>query len=603
MGFKYEIKPRGGDIHDAQPHWFAAFVRFQHRDTFTREKMGSSPENSSRDIASPIEEMSELLVATDDVINWSVDRGKTGHTKHLGLTLANGDRNYVAELAPGDWVGFWTFTNKADYLRVLRLVRNREQANGWNDGLRFIGRIDAPQRQRERNGKQELVTSYSVSAHSFSEFDSQIYYNAIIKAKYGESALRWMMDFGGSANNLILGTSLAKGLISSQDVIPKLLKICLGVGPFSENNSMPSSQVEISEDYRGETPGSLQGTPNRGYLVPPTIGRWLLGADAAETVKDAGLSYADLLRSYVGIQRYSGSSLFGGQPTAGEPWRGFIPDIKSTDRNSYLMKDDLTGEYRVLTLHFDNKSVWSLLQTYVNEPVDEIYTCMRVDPSGHVMPSVVVRQIPFSTQWMAVNSKWTVTPFTELPRWKIDSDLVMQERTGRSDAMRFNYIQFIGQDMTGTNTEANGILNYVRSPPVIDPADINRNGLRSYIKQVNANVNEGQYNNDTSPGAKWHQIMSDVLMGSHLKYSGTLVIKGVQEPIAEGDNLEHDQVIYHIERVQDAGGINFMGHREWTTTLSLSNGISTFSEISDSEVVYPDLNTEGEDDASIIERE
>lgn len=602
MSFVYEVKSSSLDIHEAQPFWFAAFVRFGVRDTFTRTKWDSTPENSSTTNDST-QEIPELLIVSDDIISWSVESSKSSHTSHCGLSLTNGDRNYVAELAPGDWMGFWVFNNKNDYLRVYNLVKNKQRCNGWNDGLKFLGRCNSVRRKRSRSPNGQLTVSYSVSANGFSEFDSQIYYNSIIKAKYGDSALRWMMDFGGAANNLILGTSLQKGIISSQDVIPKLIRICLGIGPFSDNNSLPSNQIEISEDYKNSIPASLQGSPNKGYSIPITIGKWMLGPQSFDYIKDAGLSYADLLRSYIGIQRYSGISIFPNSPTPLEPWRGFIPDIKSIDRNAYLMRDDLTGEYRVLTLHFDNKSVWSLLQTYVNEPVDEMYTCLRVDPNGYIMPSLVARQTPLSTPWMQNNSPWTVTPFLELPRWKISSDLVLDEETGRSDALRFNYIHFIGQDVTGTNTEANGILNYVRNPPIIDPADIDRSGLRSYIKQLNANVNEGQYNNNTSPGAKWQQIMSDILMGSHLKYTGTLVCKGIQEPITEGDNLEYNGTVYHIERINHTGGINLLGTKDWTTTLSLTNGILAESEVSGDEILYPDLNTLDNEDATIIERE
>lgn len=602
MGFTFDIKPSGGDIHESNPYWFAAFVRFRHRDTFTRERMVSIPEDSSRDSAHPVDEL-PTLIAIDDITGWSVESGKTSHTSHCSMTMTNGKRNYVAELAPGDWVCFWAFNNRSDFERVLKLVRNKSRANGWDDGLKFVGRVNAPQRVRSRTMDGKLVVSYSVNATGFSEFDSFIYYNPIIKAKYGDSSLRWMMDFGGAANNLILGTSLKRGIITSQDVIPKLLKICLGVGPFSDNNSMPSNQVEISEDYKGDLPGSLQGSPNRGYLVPATVGRWLLGPEALDTIKDVGLTYVDLLRAYVGIQRYTGTSMFASQPTTEEPWRGFMPDIKKIDQNSYLMRDDLSGEYRILTLHFDNKSVWSLLQTYVNDPIDEMYTCMRVDHTGHVMPSIIARQTPYSTPWMASNSKWAVTSFTELPRWKISTDLLTEERCGRSDAMRFNYLHFIGQDMTGSNTEKNGILNYVRSPPIVDSSDINRSGLRSYIKQLSANVNEGQFNNDTSPGAKWQQIMADILMGSHLKFSGTASFKGIQQPIAEGDNLEFDGTLYHIERVVHGGSINLMGYRDFTTTLSLSNGLSLNVENSDSEIVYPDLDTKQGQMATILERE
>ncbi|WNM70153.1 hypothetical protein [Myxococcus phage Mx1] len=596
MAFTYDITPRGVDVHDTSPYWFAAFIRFKHRDTFTRTKMSVSPEVSSRDGAEafPVEEDYELLIADTDISAWTVQSGKTSHTSQCQLSMTSVYNNYVAELAPGDWMGFWAFNNRGDYERVKKLVIAKQRCNAFNDGLKFLGRVESVRRTRVRQPMGGLSVSYSVTGTGFGEFDSYIYYNPIIKARY-TTALQWMMDFGGSANDLILGTSLKKGIITSQDVLPKLISICLGVGPFSGNNSIPTGQLDISDDYRGSVPGSLQGTPNRGYLIPATVGAWMLGSDTS-SVKDAGLSYADLLRGYVGIQRYWSSI-----GTPDQPWQGFIPDYATIERNTYLMRQDLTGEFRILTMHFDQRSVWSLLQTYVNEPVDEMFTAMRVDHTGHVMPSLIVRQTPFTTDWYADRTKWDVTPFTELPRWRIDSDLVVQEETGRSNALRFNYLHLVGQDLTGTNTENNGILNYVRNPPIVDAADINRSGLRMYMKQLSANVNEGQYNNDTSPGAKWQEFLADIFMGGHLKYTGTLTCKGIQEPICEGDNVEVEDVIYHIERVVHSGQISMFGQKDFTTILYVTNGIRADVLDPDVEVEYPDLDVRDDEDASIVE--
>lgn len=600
MAFTYSLKPRGGDIHDVAPYWFAAFIRFDRRDTFTRANMSSTPQNSSAvSVMDGIKEQAEILIADGDCINWNVQSSKTSHVSGCSLTLVNGEVNYVAELASGDWMGFWVFDNKQDFLRVRDLVRNRKSCNGFLDGLKFVGRVDSVRRVKARSPSGALTTSYSVSGMGFGEFDSHIYYSNYFKAKYGNDALLWMIDFGGSANNLLLGATRHKGLISSQEVMPKLLRICLGMDqPKDGGNTSVDSQL-VAEDYQDKQQQNiaLHGTVNKGYLVPPTVGDWL----GAESQVKGALSYVDILRTYIGIQSYSGGT--GEREDAGLI-TNFVPNYREKQQNVYLMNEDLTGEYRVLTMHFDNRSVWSILQTYVNEPIDEMYTCMRVDPNGKIMPSLVVRQNPLSTKWYAENGKWKVTAFTDLPRWKLSTDLVTSEDVGRGNALRFNYVHLLGQDMTGSNPD-NGVVNFVRTPPIVDPTDINRSGLRMFERQLSANVNEGQYNNDTSPGAKWQEIMADILMGSHLKYSGTIVCKGIQEPICEGDNLEYDDVIYHIERVVHSGQIAPFGGKDFTTTIYVTNGLPLANETNGDlvEVVYPDLDKKDEDDAGIVEQE
>jgi hypothetical protein len=260
MGFTYEIKPSGGDIHENNPYWFAAFVRFRNRDTFTRERMISIPEDSSKDGAYPIDEM-PTLIAIDDVTAWSVESSKSSHTSHCSLSLTNG----VATMLPS-WLqatgcafGFLTIDPTSSGFFVP--FRSKTRVNAWNDGLKFIGRVNSVQRQRSRSGDGKLVVNYSVSSTGFGEFDSFIYYNSIIKAKYGDSALRWMMDFGGAANNLILGTSLSRGLITSQDVIPKLIKICLGIDHSVKTTPCPPTKSRSARTIRGTPLAVFRAAP------------------------------------------------------------------------------------------------------------------------------------------------------------------------------------------------------------------------------------------------------------------------------------------------------------------------------------------------------
>jgi hypothetical protein len=342
-----------------------------------------------------------------------------------------------------------------------------------------------------------------------------------------------------------------------------------------------------------------KGSVNRGYLIPPTVGRWL---GIAPSNKDK-LSYPDLLRLYIGIQSYSN----GGQGDRTNPlaFKGFVPDARSFDGATYLMKEDLTGEYRVLTMHYNNP-FWTILSTYLNEPIDEMYTCLRVNHEGNVLPSLVVRQNPRSTRWMADNAEYPVTAFNDLPRWVLDPRLVHTEDVGRSNALRFNFVQFRGQDMIGTQPDINGIVNFVRAPPIVDVADICRSGIKVFDRQLSANVNEAQYNNNTSPGAKWQRIMADILMGGHLKFSGTIRCRGIQEPVCVGDNLQYEDVIYHIESITKTGSIQNNGMRDFSTTFEVTDGIPLDTDTMDTdarETLYPDLDTRDDDDAQIVENE
>jgi hypothetical protein len=598
MAFTYRLTPSGGDSHQSAPYWFAAFVRFKERDTFTRKNLGNS-ENASKSNATnfvelarpgPVDEKPGVLMALNDVVSWSVTSAKDQHVSNCQLTLNNGPIDYVRELASGDWMGFWAFEDYEDYVRVKAAVASGQRANGFKDGLKFLGRVDSVRRTKVRASNGMLSVQYAVTGLGFSEFDSVIYYNPMLAAKYASAVSLWMMDFGSGVNELIMGNQ-AVGLIGSQQVIPQLMRICLGVGPSAASKGFRSDQV--APDF--VNPERLEASQNRAYLVPQTVGRWILGAEFFENQKPTGLTYADLLRLYVGIQKYgSNSGRIDSSSASTTSLKGFLPEINRFGSNTYEMTFPLSGQYRSTVTPFDGKPVWSILKTYLNEPVDELFTCLRLDPNGYVMPSLVARQNPMSTKWFVQNGGYEATAFTELPRWEIDPVRIVQLDVGRSNATRFNYLHFQGQDMTQGNIFANMAVNYARNPPIIDPDDISRSGLRMYSKVLNANVFEGT--NSSSPGGRWQRIMADILMGSHLKYSGTCVSKFIQEPIPEGDNLVVDGVIYHIERVVHSGSVSPFGNKEATTTLLLSNGISIDNDSSDSEIIYPDMSTASTDD-------
>lgn len=608
MAFTYKILPSGRDSHQSTPYWFAAFVRFKERDTFTRHNLDIS-ENASKSnrpnfvqlasTTSPVDEHPNVLIADQDVVSWSITSAKDQHVSNCQISLANGYTDYVRELASGDWVGFWAFDDYSDYIRVKKQVAAKGRANKFKDGFKFLGRVDSVRKIKSRNQMGLLTIQYSVTALGFSEFDSTIYYNPILAAKYEAAVSLWMMDFGQGVNSLIFG-SQSKGLIGTHEILPKLTRICLGVGPSEESKGLRSDQVAPAFIK----PEKLQATQNRAYMVPQTVGRWLLDPENFNTEKPVGLTYADLLKIYVGIQKYSpADSSDNNLSESDTSHSGFIPTIRSEANNTYETTLPLSGQFRSTVTPFDGKPVWSILKTYLNEPIEDLYVCLRVDPTGYVMPSLIARQTTLSTKWFARNGGYDVTSFVEVPRWEVDSSLIIQLDVGRSNAMRFNYLHLQGQDMTGGNVYGNMAINYSRNPPIIDPDDIARSGLRMYSRVLNANVFSGT--NAANTGGQWQRIMADVLMGSHLKYSGSVMCKFIQEPIPEGDNFVVDGVIYQIERVVHSGSVSQFGIKDAITTLQLSNGIALENEDSTDfdEIIYPDMTEATDDSAGTIAKE
>lgn len=571
MSFKYILGPNAGDSHQSSPHWLAVIVRFADRDTYNDQALGENgqPVSKETSMKNPVAEMAPLILDSE-IMSWNVSSGKKPHTGTGVFTLPNTGIDYTSEVCPGDWILFWAFDNRKDYEWVRGKIERRQRCNEFDDGFKFMGRVNGVRRKRSLGGNGAKTTGYTITAVSFSEFDNTIYYNESMQARYGGNMLQFAIDFGGEINNFLLNGE-AGGSILAGDAIKKLLNVCLGLGPGAASKGINPLAIGDNADLR-QAASVLQASPNSSNFVPATIGELVLGRKTSQTKPE--LTYVDLMRAWIGTQRYQQTILeTGDEVDAGlrlTSIKGFVPDVGD---------GSLPGEFLPHPVDFNQKSVWSILGTYLNEPVNEMYTCMRVDHEGKVMPTLIARQTPFSSNsFQNVRSSAPVTTFTSLPRWVLDDRIVIDDDVGSSNSTRFNFIFLPAQDqaLAGQSAFLNQNQNYVVNPPMVDTADIQRNGLRMFAQTLGARVNASLGAIDQSPGRFWTKLMADVCFNQHLRWSGNIVSMGIQVPICEGDNVQYDGVIYHIERVTHQGGIDqFSGKKSFYTSLSVSSGVST----------------------------
>jgi hypothetical protein len=180
------------------------------------------------------------------------------------------------------------------------------------------------------------------------------------------------------------------------------------------------------------------------------------------------------------------------------------------------------------------------------------------------------------------------TSFLALPRWIVPPILLSSFDVGRSDAMRHNFIQILGDPGPMRSPEANATNQLLRNGIVRDDLDIARNGLRPYMAQVSCSLQDINGQNI----GKWIKLVSEYITGGHMLLSGTLQSRGIQSPICPGDNLEIDNTVFHIESVAHTCGISPDGRKFFMTQIALTNGISA-SPISSNAGLYSGITPEG----------
>lgn len=536
-------------IHQTSPSWVLTVVRWSYRDTL-------------RTANSKTFEVREPLIIENDCINVQVQFNKGTLTPSMSATLLNTDVNYGTAIEPGDFVFVNMLNWEKDARRIAATVESKKAINGEHDGFKGMYKVQSVRksiRVDPGSGTKAVVTH--IDGFAFTEFNNTIYFNPnLINQKNLANIGLYVADMGTVWANLIA----FDGVPSLQEILSTLIRGFIGTGAGD-----------------GEKIDGHAVSPNTHFAVPLIVGN-LLGVsgqeikDQEDGVSTSVVAAKDIYRYIFGIQKYSGAQ---GSSIA----KGMNPvKLSYPYPNISYTEDPVPGNSFLKPEYWNQVKMWSIMQQYTNSPLNELYTAFRISPGGSVMPTVIFRQIPFTTedftsQTLGPNqstddksAQIKVTKFMSLPRWKISPSMIYALDIGRDEAARINFVQFYAKsNVNNKGVEISGetaLGNYV-----FDHKDIKRSGLRPYV--IN-NSFDDLPNASIYRAQEWSRIMGDALIGGHLRLNGTMTVIGIVDPITVGDNLEFDGVVYHIEAVAHSCSLNIQdGSRQFRTQISLSNGM------------------------------
>lgn len=548
-------------IHQTSPSWVLTFVRWNVRDTLR----AVSQTGSGTDLLST----RPPLVVENDCIQLSVNVNKSVLTHSMQATLVETDVNYETAIAPGDFVFVNILNWDQDADRIVQIASSKKTGsiNGVNDGFKGIFKVQSVRKTVaivDNSGIKQV--RIKVTGFAFTEFNNSIYFNPYLLRD----------NVGSDKDNLLFPSNLSSDYAqlinpstnpTCQDIIRLLIRSFIGVGVTDQG------AVGVS--------GALI-TTNTHFYVPQQVGT-LLGVSGVTAAKD-------IYNYLFGIQEY------GSNPTAalsvGTNPSNIIANPASTvvtippTGRFYYTTNKCVGTTLLKAEYWNQVKAWSIINQYTNAPLNELYTCFRTSPEGRVMPTVVYRQTPFTSQQFGTgvfNINEKVTRFLSLPRWQISAALVLSTDLGRDEAARINFVQYYAQPPSDVGkpiaymSAQTASRNYV-----YDVNDVVRSGLRPMV--VTTTFEDLTINKDTLIGRKCALIVGDAVIGEHLKMNGTIECAGVVAPIAVGDNLEYEQVIYHIEEVNHVCGLDMKGDRTFRTVLRLSHGTSVVNG-----EIYPEM--------------
>jgi hypothetical protein len=559
--YTYTINPFGAGqdennaINQSSPAWVLTFVGWANRDPIR------TPGTLSTKVSNPI-------VVENDCVSISVTTKKGVLTPSMSAILVVTDVNYETQVAPGDFVLVNMLNWDVDARRVADAARAQQPINGVHDGFKGIFKVQGVRRSIVSDPETGVRTlRIRIDGFAFTEFNNTIYFNPyILDPTQDPNNQLLFASYVGTDWKLLINR---KGLTDVQNIIAVLTQSFIGNG-ISDNGQYVQ--------------GNLR-SPNIHFYMPTLVGK-LLGVPNVTAAKD--------IYNYIfGIQQYAGGSVNAALSTGMNPI-----GLSSPFGRFYYTPTPCEGNSLLKPEYWNQVKTWSILNQYTNSPLNELYTCFRVSPNNRVMPTVVFRQIPFTNEDYASTiltnaspdvknlfATITVTRFLTLPRWKIDTSLILEADIGRDESARINFVQYYGRSTLGAEG-ADISFETAAGNYLFDIDDVQRSGLRPYV--ITTQFDDPTDVKPTFRSPIWAKILGDCLIGGHLKTNGTVVTAGIVPPIAIGDNLQIGGTVYHIEQVMHSCNYNgITGERTFRTTLSLSNGISTSSTANGTR--YPEM--------------
>lgn len=520
MGYIRDIYQNSHDSHQTSPGYVLTCLRWSNRDTYNYE------------IEDPLD-VRKPLVIYNDATSVSVQNSKSGLAPTMTATLKGGDINYRTALAVGDFIMVNMLNWETDAERVRNKAVSLQPINKSGDGFKGVFKIQSIRRNLSMSGDKKVVT-YTVHGAGFTEFNNTIYFNPAIAAAFAEQGTRLYSTLVGDYYQDKLKTEA-----EVQDIMKDLFEILIGKSHRSDN-------------------AKIKNFGGVHFKLPKTLGK-LLGRP---------MEFAtDMFNYYIGGWGNSKSS----QVLSNNIGKLMNPSMVEDGRvGMYKARYPLQGNKEVFIENWNNKTAWSILQSNINNTMNEMYTTYRVDPLGSVMPTVIVRQKPFTTPHFHPPSGFSVTRYFDIPRWRISPTLLYKMDLGCDEAARMNFVQVFTRTLPDT-FQQDMAQQISMGNFVLDSGDIQRNGLRPYV--VTANFDFPTDKQKKLRAKEWSQILSDWVIDGHLKESGTITSVGIQQPISVGDNLELDGIVYHIESVKHTMNIGGNGLKKFRTIFSLSYGM------------------------------
>lgn len=599
----YKISPNSSESHQTSASWLICFVRNGKISSFI---------NTSKNETSRGAYDEDFLLVKNDCVSINISNSKNSPSKNCSLGMKITNINYQNVIVPGDWVFVWICNdnNKINEIYNILSKYEKEKFSSLSDvkyGLKFFGRVLNVNNSLGSSASGIKSTVQSINCQSFLDLMSSVYFAYTMYNLSSISGKNEIINFDSFIKEKIFKDA-TDGFFNSvirqgKDVGGKPLDIITSqffLFLLAYPTDIGGTRVSYSEPIK----------------IPKTVAR-IFGKESAKQVWE---TYSLIS----GIQKYKDGS-------ANENIKLMCPS--NIDKSLSRTPDKIYyTDTRTIPQHtfnrpplWVNETVWEVLNQFHDNVLNEMFVSLKINPEGKIGPVFTVREKPFSTGLInfiengliILNNKKTdvksnnkkeikveignneeikkylnkKTMYYNLPRWELPRSMIKSINTYSTESNRVNFVQVWSNNSpmaSGESVESQTTSQVAAYNFVWDQEDIGNNGLRADISVVNFSFNLNRLTHIMYP--VYARKRADWMLNGHLKLIGSVTCAGIEEPISEGDNIEIDGVLYHIESITHACSVSGNGIKSFSTSLQLSNGlISDYLNDTDPPVYHAQL--------------
>lgn len=590
---KIVIQKNNSDIAVYSPRAVIAIYSMAIRQIETRQVKkqgdGISIGDKSKGIKDYIE-LSKKILIMDDILALRCDSHKSGISNSMSATLApSNDVDYLHIAAPGDYVMCWIVNSQEQLSKIVDNFKNDKQNNQFDSGLKFFGQLFSIQENFQVGQNGERILRYNLTAGGFNFYNGQVFISPFLTGNNDNVASIWPNGIFANLNTICEADDRKS---AGEDVVREIQ---------ANELSIQEQFIALHSCFLGPGPGKGADknpitTANGIFALPPILldvfGKKL------DTSGSKLSTIADLLNVIIGVQSFDNLQDEDGKLG---PSNVKIRDPLTKDGRSfgtYFVAEDeayrLKGRKALNLPPTLGGTIYSILQQCTNSTINELYCTLRPSPTkdSEIVPSLILRQLPFSsrndiktTDKEGNEITFSNTPFLSLPRFELKNDMVIAHSINRSESLRTNaFMISMDASINGKGAQqVYDVLATAEGPWNYDPDDVKRHGMRFYTAKVDQDFFDLK-KPEFKIVSSYASFMADIMNNLHLKYTGNISSVGIIEPICVGENLEYNDLVFHIEGVNHTYQI-MNGLPIFRTNLTLSHGVPF-----DGDITFNDRN-------------